>query len=68
MHGDINIRLGIANCCLYGLKTLFKSKLSSRKTKEILYMLYPTCIDICMSQMAKDKGMMKNYVYLEKSS
>jgi len=40
MHGDINIRLGAANQCLYALKTLFKSKLLSRKTTKHLHISY----------------------------
>jgi len=37
MHGEINIRLGAAS---YALKTLFKSKLLSRKAKEHLNISY----------------------------
>lgn len=40
MHGKINIRLNFANRCLYALKTLFKSKLLTRKTKKHLYISY----------------------------
>jgi hypothetical protein len=36
MHREINIRLDAANRCLYALRTLFKSKLLPRKTKEHL--------------------------------
>lgn len=40
MHGEINIRLGTANRCLYVFKTFFNFKLLSRKTKEHLYISY----------------------------
>jgi len=66
MHGKINIRLGAATRCLYALKTLFKSKSLSRKTKEHLYINYirPVLTYACAMHGQRREVMMKNYVYL----
>ncbi|KAF0771541.1 Uncharacterized protein FWK35_00011454 [Aphis craccivora] len=64
MHAEINIRLNAANRCLYALRTLFKSKLLSRKTKEHLYISYigPVLTYACATwAMTKDDD--ENLVY-----